>query len=230
MKSATYFDVGRLIHLAWRTQLFDPAVAHQGDAVGHGERFFLVVGHVDEGDAELAVELLELELHLLSQLQVECAQRFVEQQHPRAVHERPRERHPLLLSAGELPRAPLCEVAELHHVERLGDPGRPISPWRHLRIRSPYSTFSRTLMWGNSAYCWNTVLKSRLKGGSGVIGTPSIRISPEVGCSNPAIMRRVVVLPEPLAPRKVRNSPGGDVERHVVDGGEGVEALGEVLE
>ena len=48
---------------------------------------------------------------------------------------------------------------------------------------------------------------SRLKGGSGVIGVPSIRISPDVGRSKPAIMRSVVVFPEPEAPSKVRNSP-----------------------
>src|SRR6185295_11704366 len=48
---------------------------------------------------------------------------------------------------------------------------------------------------------------SRLKGGSGVIDVPSMRISPDVGRSNPAIMRSVVVFPEPEAPRKVRNSP-----------------------
>src|SRR3954468_9807602 len=49
---------------------------------------------------------------------------------------------------------------------------------------------------------------SRLNGGSPTIGEPTIRISPEVGRSNPAIMRSVVVLPDPEAPRRVRNSPG----------------------
>src|SRR5262249_12518331 len=44
-------------------------------------------------------------------------------------------------------------------------------------------------------------------GGSGVIDVPSIRISPDVGRSNPAIIRSVVVFPDPDAPRKVRNSP-----------------------
>ena len=36
---------------------------------------------------------------------------------------------------------------------------------------------------------------------------PLIQISPEVGCSNPAMRRRSVVLPEPLSPSRVRNSP-----------------------
>ena len=36
---------------------------------------------------------------------------------------------------------------------------------------------------------------------------PFRRISPEVGMSKPAIMRSVVVLPQPDGPRKVTNSP-----------------------
>src|SRR5947209_1747718 len=36
---------------------------------------------------------------------------------------------------------------------------------------------------------------------------PPMRISPAVGCSRPAIMRRRVVFPEPDGPRKTRNSP-----------------------
>lgn len=36
---------------------------------------------------------------------------------------------------------------------------------------------------------------------------PFNRISPEEGRSNPAIIRRVVVFPQPDGPRKVTNSP-----------------------
>src|SRR3954469_8935686 len=48
---------------------------------------------------------------------------------------------------------------------------------------------------------------SRWYAGRAVMGEPSMRMSPLEGCSNPAIMRSVVVLPEPDAPRSVRNSP-----------------------
>ena len=71
---------------------------------------------------------------------------------------------------------------------------------------------------------------SRLKGGSGVIGTPSIRISPEVGRSNPAIIRSVVVFPEPRRAQEGQKLSRRDVEREIIDGGEGVEAFGEVVE
>src|SRR6476620_5367029 len=41
------------------------------------------------------------------------------------------------------------------------------------------------------------------------MSTSSSRIWPSVGRSKPAIMRRVVVLPQPEGPRSEKNSPGG---------------------
>ena len=48
------------------------------------------------------LDALELELELAAQAQVQRAERLVEQQGPRAVDERARERDALLLAAGEL--------------------------------------------------------------------------------------------------------------------------------
>ena len=45
---------------------------------------------------------LELELHLLAQLEVERAERLVEQQHPGPVHERPGKRDALSLATRQL--------------------------------------------------------------------------------------------------------------------------------
>ncbi len=39
------------------------------------------------------------------------------------------------------------------------------------------------------------------------ISLPSMTMAPAVGISKPAIMRSVVVLPQPLGPRKETNSP-----------------------
>src|SRR5262249_46611187 len=41
------------------------------------------------------------------------------------------------------------------------------------------------------------------------MSTPSSRIWPWVGCSKPAIMRSVVVLPQPEEPSSEKNSPAG---------------------
>ena len=84
------------------------ARVHDRDRVGHRHGLLLVVRHVDERDAEVVLKRLELELHLLAELQVERSERLVEEQDARAVDERAGERDALLLAARELPRlAPL---------------------------------------------------------------------------------------------------------------------------
>ena len=60
------------------------AVVEDRDPVAHGQRLLLVVGDEHEGDADLALDLLQLDLHLPAQLEVERAERLVEQQHLRA--------------------------------------------------------------------------------------------------------------------------------------------------
>src|SRR3990172_3668049 len=89
-------DGGRLAHP------LDPASVHHGDRVGHGHRFFLIVGDVDEGDSNLLLDALQLDLHLFAKLQVEGAQRLVEQKHPRVVDEGPCPGDPFLLATRKL--------------------------------------------------------------------------------------------------------------------------------
>ena len=98
-------------------------MVHDSDAIGHRHRFFLVVGHEDEGDPDLLLDALELDLHLLAQLQVECAERLVEQQDRRPVDERPGERHTLGLATGQLGRLATLVAWELDQIEHLRDPG-----------------------------------------------------------------------------------------------------------
>ena len=59
---------------------------------------------------------------------------------------------------------------------------------------------------------------------------PSSRIRPSVGCSKPAIIRSVVVLPQPDGPSIEKNSPLGIVEVDAVDGGHVAEALDQINE
>ncbi len=110
---------GLLVELAGRPELLDPAAVHDGDRVRHGHGLFLVVRHVDEGHAELALDQLELELHLPAQLEVERSERLVEEQHPRPVHERAGEGDPLLLAARELARLAGLEAGEIDELEDL---------------------------------------------------------------------------------------------------------------
>src|SRR6516165_1255722 len=92
--------VGRpVVDVERRSNLFDLAVAEHGDAIGHRHGLGLVVRDVDHGDADLAMDALDLDLHLLAQVLVERAQRLVEQKHIRIEHEPARERDALLLAA-----------------------------------------------------------------------------------------------------------------------------------
>src|SRR3954452_13447749 len=67
------------------------------------------------------LERLDEELHLLAKLEVECAQRLVEKEHARAVDQRARERHPLLLASGKLSRLSPFHTGELYELEHASD-------------------------------------------------------------------------------------------------------------
>ena len=108
------------------------------------------MGDEDEGDADLALDALELELHRLAQLEVERGQRLVEQQRTRPVDQCPRQRDALLLAAGQFPRTAVGLALELDQFEHLVDPRADLCLGDDLR-RSPNATLSNTDMCGNSA-------------------------------------------------------------------------------
>ena len=173
------------------------------DAIGQGQGLSLVMRDVDERAADLAVQPAELRLHLEADLQVERRQRFVQQQHLRAVHDRARERA-LHLPARELVAPPMLEPVQLHQRQRFA-PTRSISAFDNPSMRGPNATLAATSRWGNSAGRWKTMLTGRRCGGIAVT-------SPEQhaalrGPLEPATMRSRVVLPHPDGPSRVTNSP-----------------------
>src|SRR6516162_3279792 len=58
--------------------------------------------HVDEGDAHLSMNSLQLDLHALTNLEIERAEGLIEEEDGRLLDERARQRHALLLSSAEL--------------------------------------------------------------------------------------------------------------------------------
>jgi hypothetical protein len=66
---------------------------------------------------------------------------------------------------------------------------------------------SNTVMCGYSAYDWNTMAQPRCAADTWFTTCPSMRISPEVGDSSPAITRSSVDLPQPEGPTNTTNSP-----------------------
>ena len=119
------------IDLVRCAELLDPTVVEDGDPIGHRHRLLLVVRHVHEGRADLAVDLGQLELEPLAKLQVEGAERLVQEKHGRALDERPRNRDPLLLPAGELRRRSVAVGLEPDQRQCL------LRPPAHLRLRDP---------------------------------------------------------------------------------------------
>ena len=77
--------------------------------------------HVDERDADLLLDRLELDLERLPELRVEGAQRLVEQEDGGIQDQRPREGDPLLLAAGELIRPALLVAGQTDELERATD-------------------------------------------------------------------------------------------------------------
>ncbi len=118
------------VHLGGRAELDDAAAIHHGQPVAHGERFLLVVGDIDEGGAELAVQRLELELHRLAELEIERAERLIEQQDLGTQHQRAGQCHPLPLPARELSRAPRAEPTgvEADQCKSVGHPSANLVP------------------------------------------------------------------------------------------------------
>ncbi len=95
---------GLFVDLGGRPHLLHAAAPEDGEPVAHGERLLLVVGDVDEGDAQRLLERLQLDLHLLAQLQVERSEGLVEEEHAGAVDEGAGQRDALPLAARELGR------------------------------------------------------------------------------------------------------------------------------
>lgn len=195
-----------LIEILGRPELLEPALVHHADAVGDRHRLLLVVRDEHRRDARLALQIADLLAHLGSQLRVERRERFVEQQHVGLDGHRPGERHALLLTSRQGARRPVGHRIELHPARRLAT-RRALRSASHERTRSPNSMFFATDRCGNSAYPWNTMPTLRLCTGTLVTSRAPNDTRPEVGAMKPAIIRKVVVLPQPLGPSSASSSP-----------------------
>ncbi len=103
---------GRAVHLLRRALLLDLAVIQQQDAVGNRHRLVLVVGHHQRRQAQLDDQLTQENARLFPQLGVEVRQRLIQQDHRRVVNQRAANGNALLLSARELMRMALAQMAQ----------------------------------------------------------------------------------------------------------------------
>ncbi|MNI40092.1 hypothetical protein D3C73_942950 [compost metagenome] len=93
---------GLAVDGARRAQLRHAAALQHRDLVGQGQRFFLVMGDEDGGDAGFALQFGNGLPHLDAQLGIQVRQRLIHQQHLRFDDQCARKRHALALSTREL--------------------------------------------------------------------------------------------------------------------------------
>ena len=120
---------GPFEQLAGGVELLDQAVAHHRDAVRHDQRLFLIVRHVDDGQAEFLLDGLDLDLELVAELLVQRAQRLVHEDDRRAVDQCPAQRDTLLLAAGQLARLAAAEPGQARRSPASPRPAGGSRPW-----------------------------------------------------------------------------------------------------
>ena len=107
--------------LLGRADLDDPAVLHDGDAVGQAHRLVEIVGDEDDGLVQQLLQPEELVLHLAADQRIERREWLVEKPELRPDGERAGDADPLLLAAGELAwevAFPPLEPDQLDHLAR----------------------------------------------------------------------------------------------------------------
>jgi hypothetical protein len=87
-----------------------------------------------QGHAEPPPHRPDQVLQVGAGLRVDRGERLVHQQHPGLVRDGPRDRHPLLHPAGQLPRVRGVRVGQPDGAQRLVDQGVPPGPGDPLRL------------------------------------------------------------------------------------------------
>ena len=102
-QKAIHKRAGRLVpYFLRRTCLLDLPVVHQHYAVGHFQRFFLIVRHKNTGDVQLVMQAAQPAAQLFAHLGVQRAKRLVQQQHPRLHSQSTSQGNALTLTARKL--------------------------------------------------------------------------------------------------------------------------------
>ena len=126
------------------------AELEQDHLVGNGAGLLLVVRDEHGRHLRRALDAQDLFAHLDAQFRVKVGQRLVEQQQLRLLGQRPRNRHALLLAAGQLARLAPQQVRDPHELRKLR---RALDPlfFRDALDLQREQMFSCTVMCGYSA-------------------------------------------------------------------------------
>ena len=141
------------------TLLDDPARVHDGDAIGERADDREVVGDVDDRDAALPAQAVDLLEDARLRDHVEPGRRLVEDDEPRLADERDGDRDPLLLTARELVRVPPREGmvgGEVDGGERARPPRRRRASFACAFTMSPMRASTRSAGLSASPGSWAT--------------------------------------------------------------------------
>ena len=207
MKLATKTLAGRVIELVRRADLRDAARVQANDAVGQRHRLGLVMRDEDRGHAERLVQQLDLGPDLHAQLGIEIGQRLVEQEELRLPGQRPAHGHALALAARKRLRLAVEVGLELQERRR----SRATRVARSARRHAVHPQAKADVRRHRHVRIERVVLKHHrevaLACAEIVDDPPPIDTVPSVMSSSPAIMRRMVDLPQPEGPTSTTNSP-----------------------
>lgn len=117
------------VEILGRTFLLDPPSVEESDALGEGERFFLIVRDVEDAHGAFPVKPPQEDGELVSESGVQAREGLVEKEEPGLRSKRPRQSKPLPLASGHFAGAPSSEARESNTRERVlhlmpGDAGR----------------------------------------------------------------------------------------------------------
>jgi len=177
--------------------MLDLAFFHHHDDVGECDRLKLSMGDVNEGDSKLALHAPQF-CRICRELLVKRGQRLVEQEYPRLGDRWRAARRALLATDRLAGRRSASSVRRTFS----SSGRRPCSapPSDCPRTRSANAMLSRTVN-AKQRIDWNIIGGSSLDRRQPATSSPRSRLT--VGrLFVPAIIRRIVVLPQPEGPRK----------------------------
>ena len=116
----------RVVQRLRGADLLKAAGVHHRHMVRQHQGLGLVMGDVDKGGAKVGLQLLELNFHVLTQLQIQGTQGLVEQQQRGFEHQAACNRHPLLLPTRELVDALVLGTGKAHPLQHRADTPRDV--------------------------------------------------------------------------------------------------------
>ncbi len=112
-------SLGLFIQFKRRAGLGDSSFAHHRHLVSQREGLILIMGDDEKGEAQLLLEIFQLDLHLLAQALVERPQGLIQQEQPRFAGEGTGKGHALALATGELVWPAPAKPFQMHEGKKL---------------------------------------------------------------------------------------------------------------